>query len=298
MPDTVKPLTGWLAAFAVVLIWSGWVVVSRLGVVQTLTLYDMIALRYSVATVAAAPFIWKFWPRHLRWWQILVIVGGQGAPYLVFAFAGMQFAPASHAGTLMNGTLPVFVTAVGWVWLKDKPGYWRTSGITVILIGCALIGWDRASVGVTDQAWIGHLFFLAASFVLAVNVIGTKAWQIRPLQALAFIPAVNLVLYGPVYLLFLPKAVDIAPWSEIILQALYQGLGPSVLAVLFFTTAIRSIGPSTTAATMALVPGLSTLLAIPVLGEWPSVYAWIGMALASAGIVLAAGWRPSRYRKT
>lgn len=297
MTKPAHPLTGWLAAFCVVLIWSGWVVVSRLGVVQTLTMYDMAALRYTVASVAVAPIVWRYWPRHLRWWQILVIVCGQGAPYLMFAFGGMQFAPASHAGTMMNGTLPVFVTVVGLIWLKDRPGPWRITGITVILVGCGLIGWDRASVGVAPDAWIGHLMFMAASLILAINLTGIKNWQVTPMQALAFIPTVNLALYGPIYLLFLPKAIDNAPWSEIALQGLYQGLGPSVLAVLLFTTAIRTIGPSTTAATMAFVPGLAALIAIPVLGEWPSIYAWAGLLLTTGGIGLAAGWRPFGRRQ-
>ena len=46
MPSAHHPLSGWLAAFGVLLIWSGWVVISRLGVVQTLTIYDMVALRF------------------------------------------------------------------------------------------------------------------------------------------------------------------------------------------------------------------------------------------------------------
>lgn len=296
MSSNTNPLAGWLAAFCVVLIWSGWVVVSRLGVVTTLTIYDMVALRFAVAAVAVSPFVWKFWPRHLQFWKVLLIAIGQGAPYLLFAFGGLNFAPASHAGTMMNGTLPVFVAVLGWLWMKDRPDQWRITGITVILIGCVLIGWDRASGGVTDLAWLGHLLFLAAALVLAVNLIGTKAWQFTPLQTMVCIPTVNLVFYGPIYVLFLPKALGEASWSEIALQGLYQGLGPSVLAVVLFTMAIRSIGPSTTAATMALVPGLSAVLAIPILGEWPSLYAWIGMALATTGIVLAAGWRPFARR--
>jgi len=84
----------------------------------------------------------------------------------------------------------------------------------------------------------------------------------------------------------------VAPWSEIVLQGAYQGLGPSVLAVLLFTTAVRTIGPSATAAMMAMVPGMVALVAIPVLGEWPSLLAWAGLFLATGGILLAAGWRP------
>ncbi len=296
MSEPARPLIGWLAAFGVVVIWSGWVVVSRLGVVQTLTIYDMVALRFAVASVAVAPFVWRYWPRKLRWWQIAVISCGQGAPYLLLAFGGLQLAPASHAGIMMNGTLPVFAAGLGWVWLKDRPDRWRIAGMAVILTGCGLIGWDRDSVGVAPDAWIGHLMFMASALFVAVNLIGTKAWHLTAMQAMVCIPTVNLLWFGPLYLAFLPKAVNAAPWSEILLQGAYQGFGPSLLAVLFFTTAIRSIGTSPTAAMMAMVPGMAALMAIPVLGEWPSAQAWAGLILATGGILLAAGWRPAKRR--
>lgn len=270
--------------------------VSRLGVTQTLTIYDMVVLRLAVASVVVAPFVWRHWPRNLRWWQIGLISCGQGVPYLLFAFGGMRFAPASHAGIMMNGTLPVFVAILGWLWLKDRPDRWQVGGMVVILTGCGLIGWDSDSDGVMPDAWIGHLMFLAATSFLAINLIATKAWLLKPMQAMVCIPTVNLLWFGPLYLAFLPTAINEAPWSEILLQGGYQGLGPAVLAVLFFTTAIRTIGPSSTAAMMAMVPGMAALVAIPVLGEWPSVFAWAGLVLATGGILLAAGWRPAKHR--
>ena len=290
----VRPLYGWLAAFTVVLIWSGWVVVSRFGVVQTLTIYDMMALRFTVAAIAVSPFVWRYWPRRLRWWQIALVACGQGVPYLLLAFGGFQYAPASHAGIMMNGTLPIFAAVLGWVWLKDRPDNWRVAGMLVILAGCVLIGWDRGTVGVASDVWIGHVMFLAATLFVAFFMIATKAWHLTPVQTMVCIPTLNLMWFAPFYLAFLPKAVTTAPWSEILLQGLYQGLGPSVVAVMCFTTAVRSIGTSSTAAMMAMVPGMAALLAIPLLGEWPSAFAWTGLVLATGGILLAAGWRPGR----
>ena len=131
---------GWLAAFGAVAVWSGWIVVSRLGIIQTLTIYDIMALRFFVAAVAIAPFLWRYWPRHLRWWQTVLISLGQGVPYLALAFGGLHFAPASHAGTMMNGTLPIFAFLLGWLFLNDRPDRWRGVGMLAILIGCGLIG--------------------------------------------------------------------------------------------------------------------------------------------------------------
>ncbi|WP_417517430.1 DMT family transporter [Minwuia sp.] len=294
MPDFNRPSVGWLCAFGVVLIWSGWLVVSRLGVVQTLTIYDLMILRFGVAVAAAAPIIWRFWPRQMKWWQILVISCGQGVPYLALSFGGMQYAPTSHAGTLMNGTLPLFAGILAWIFLKDRPNGWRVAGMIVLLLGCGLIGWDRETAGVAPDAWIGHLMFLGAAIFVAVNMIGTKLWGLTPLQAMVSIPITNLLWYGPLYLLFLPKAITVAPWSEIVLQGAYQGLGPSILAVMMFTTAIRTIGPAPTAAMMALVPGMAALIAIPILNEWPSELAWTGLVITTGGILLAAGLRPGR----
>lgn len=296
MSSPAAPLTGWLAAFGAVAVWSGWVVVSRLGVIQTLTIYDMMALRFLVAAVAVAPLLWRYWPRHLRWWQTLAISFGQGVPYLALAFAGLQFAPTSHAGVMMNGTLPIFAALLSWLWLKERSDRWKIAGISVILIGCGLIGWDRESVGAGSDAWIGHLMFIAAALLVAANLIGTKAWQITGQQAMVLIPTVNLLWFGPLYIVFLPKALAEASWSEILLQGAYQGLGPGLLGLLWFAAAIRSIGTSPTAAMMAMVPGMAALLGIPVLGEWPSGLAWIGLILTTGGILLAAGLRPYRHR--
>jgi drug/metabolite transporter (DMT)-like permease len=287
-------MSGWLAAFGVVLIWSGWVVVSRLGVVQTLTIYDMVALRFLVDAIAVSPFVVSCWPRNLCWWKVVLLGCGPGAPYLLFAFTGMKFAPASHAGILMNGSLPILAALIGWLWLGDRSSNRTVIGLTIILSGCVMIGLDRRSGGATPDAWIGHLFFLSAACILAAYMVATKFWQLAPLQAMVAIPTVNLVWFGPVYLAFLPSAIDQAPWSEILLQGIYQGLAPSILGVLFFTMAIRSIGPTPTAAVMAGVPGLAALLAIPVLGEWPSMLAWIGLAVVTTGILLTTRRQPPR----
>jgi drug/metabolite transporter (DMT)-like permease len=292
MSESPHPLAGWACAAGVVLIWSGWVVISRLGVFQTLNSYDIMALRFGVASLAVAPFVWRFWPRHLKWWQLLIVACGQGIPYLLFAFGGFQFAPAAHAGIIMNGFLPVLAAMIGWLWLKERPGPWRScrhchhrcrlradqlgyrngrrwpgcvEGPFAVhcssLNGCALHGGDQ---GLGTQAASGHG--------------GHSRYQPCRLHAC--------------YALLLPKGIHQATWSEILMQGLYQGLGPSVLAVLLFTTAVRTIGPSSTAAMMALVPGMASLLAIPLLGETPSLLAVAGLIIVSAGIALAAGVRP------
>ncbi len=293
MPSSYRHSVGWCAAFGVLLIWSAWVVISRLGVQQTLTIYDMTALRILVASLAVLPLAIRHWPTALAPWKVGLLSLGPGVPYALFAFAGMQYAPASHAGIMMNGALPIFAAVLGWAWLHDRPGLWKCLGMAVILSGCAVIAFSPDPHQDAESAWIGDLLFLGAALTFSGYLTATKRWGVAPLQAMVSIPIVNLAWFGPVYLLFLPKSVAAAPICEILLQGLYQGLGPGIFGVLCFTTAVRSIGPMSTAAVLTGVPALAAVVAIPTLGEWPDAPIWGGIALDTCGILLAAGWRPA-----
>jgi drug/metabolite transporter (DMT)-like permease len=64
------------------------------------------------------------------------------------------------------------------------------------------------------------------------------------------------------------------------------------VAMLLYTMAVRHLGPQTVSMVMAVVPGLSALAAVPVLGEPLSVLALAGLAAVTAGAVLGARQAP------
>tara|TARA_B100002051_G_scaffold264375_1_gene289153 strand:- start:6345 stop:6482 length:138 start_codon:yes stop_codon:yes gene_type:complete len=45
-----------------------------------------------------------------------------------------------------------------------------------------------------------------------------------------------------------------------------------------------------------MAPGMAALLAIPILDEWPSDFAWTGFILTTGGILLTAGWQLGQPR--
>ena len=63
----------------------------------------------------------------------------------------------------------------------------------------------------------------------------------------------------------------------------------TIVCLLLYGRAVSNLGASGGAAFGALVPALSALFAIPLLGEWPSETDWFGIALISAGVYLASG---------
>src|SRR4030095_12970416 len=98
---------GALYGLAAVGIWSGWIVVARLGLKSSLTPWDIAALRFGVAGLLLLPYVGSGGLARDRfgWIGLVAIVLGGGAPVL-FANAGLMFAPAAHAGALFPGVMP------------------------------------------------------------------------------------------------------------------------------------------------------------------------------------------------
>ncbi len=101
--------------------------------------------------------------------------------------------------------------------------------------------------------------------------------------------------YVPLYTLALatqlvPGRLLAAPLSEVIFQATYQGWGSVVISGITFTRMIGYFGPVRSTMITALVPGLSALGAVFLLGEPLGWNLAVGLALVTLGIIF--GVRP------
>jgi drug/metabolite transporter (DMT)-like permease len=99
----------------------------------------------------------------------------------------------------------------------------------------------------------------------------------------------SAILYLPLYLVW--HGIDLAPMSmaEIAIQTVFQGVLVTIVSMVLYGRAIAILGASGGAAFLALVPALSAVFAIPLLGEWPRSTDWFGIALISIGVFLASG---------
>ncbi|MDA0784814.1 MAG: DMT family transporter [Proteobacteria bacterium] len=281
-------LLGVGAGIAVMLLFAGMLVVSRFGATSSLTVYDMAGLRFGVAGVCTLPIILRMrWPR-LELWKVLVIAATSGSPFALFLFGGMSFAPVAHGGIVINGAMPVFAALLGWVVFQNRLGGWRIVGILMIVAGVAATGWDALANGLPGQ-WRGHLLFLGAAACNATFLTTVRGWGITALQSLIIVNGVNLALYVPFWLLFLPSNLAATPWPEIALQGVYQGIVAAFFASIMIAHAARMLGGMRQAAIMSGAPAVAVLIAIPALGEIPSSISIIGVVVVTAGILVALG---------
>ncbi|MEM6491202.1 MAG: DMT family transporter [Pseudomonadota bacterium] len=285
-------IVGIAAGSSVAFIWSGWLVLNRLAAEQTLTPWDIIALRFIVAAVALTPFfiIRKPWrrlrPAQMGWLALL----GPAIPYSALMIVGLSFAPAAHGGVVANGLLPAATMFLAWMLGGAAPNRQRWIGVAIITVGVAAIGGGDLFAAVTlyPQAWKGHLLFVLSAVVLAGYMVLAARWSVHPADAASTVAVVNLAVIVPLWLLFLPSRIADAPWGEILMHGLYQGLGPGFIGFLLFTLSIRRLGAPRARARSAVVPAGPALFGVLFLGETLQTIEVAGVICAVAGIAMVA----------
>jgi drug/metabolite transporter (DMT)-like permease len=285
-------LKGAMSGFAAVSIWASWSVFTRLAVTTNLNTWDITALRFGVAGLILAPMVIRrgLARDRLGWLGLAVIVAGNGAPYALIAAGGLQFAPAYASGALNPGCMPLFVALIATVVLKEQLSIGRKVGLLLILMGALIIvacqGWSGTwSISRT----IGDALFLLASFLTACFTVTMRQAKLEPLHATALVATGSLVIYLPIYLAFYGARLEQLTLAEFAVQAFFQGVLVTIVALVLYGRAIVILGASDGAAFGALVPALSALFAIPLLAEWPNESSWIAIVFVSIGVYLASG---------
>jgi drug/metabolite transporter (DMT)-like permease len=259
---------------AAVGIWSGWIVVARLGLRTSLTPWDIAALRFSVAGLLLLPYVLSkgLAVERLGWIGLVAIVFGGGAPVLL-ANAGLLFAPAAHAGALFPGVMPLAVAILAAPILHEPFTDAKKIGFVLILLGvfCVASG-TGAAIGSAQT--LGHAMRRA-------RLDGLHAAGIAAVGA--------LILYVPAYLFTGVASLANAQWGDIALQALVQGVLTAIVSLVLYGRAVHILGASSGAAFAALSPAMTAIMAIPILGEWPTTADWFAIASISAGVYVVAG---------
>jgi drug/metabolite transporter (DMT)-like permease len=281
---------GTACALAAVSIWAGWSVFTRQAVTTNLDAWDIAALRFGVAGLLLSPVVIRrgLAVGRLGWPGLALLIAGLGAPYVLVVAAGLRFAPAADQGALNPGCMPFFVGLIAAFVLAERLSPTRKAGLALILAGAAVM-LVRSGAAWNAERRFGDAMFLAASFLTACGTVVIRRAKLDPLHAAALVATGSLVVCLPVYLALRRTGVALLPLATLAPQAFFQGVVVTIVGMFLYARAVSILGALHAAAFGALVPALSALFAIPVLGEWPSGTAWAGIILVSAGVYCASG---------
>jgi drug/metabolite transporter (DMT)-like permease len=164
----------------------------------------------------------------------------------------------------------------------------QRTGLMMVLAGAIAIVWAANGMLAVEQN-LGHGLFLAAGFLWACYTVAMRKARLAGLHAAAIAAVGALLTYVPIYAFVNGTTLLHAPWRDVALQAVVQGLLTAVISLLLYGRAVSILGASSGAAFAALCPAMTALFAIPVLGEWPTMPDWIAIILISVGVYLVSG---------
>lgn len=277
--------TGYLCAFAMVFIWAGFLVSSRLGMKQAFTPYDLALLRYAGGFLTVLPFVaWVGLPR-IAPTRALALTATAGFGFPILAYLGFSLAPTAHGAVMLPGLLPFVAAFLFRLVFAEAFSRTRMISLGIVALGIALLAGD--TMGYYPGALRGDLLFLGRVTSWGLYMVLVRCWRVGALDATFAIVLIGLPLYLPVWWLLLPSNLESVAWGAIACQLMFQGTFALVAAGFLFTHALEALGQARLTTITALVPALAALAAWPLLGEPLEPAGLAGVVLVSVAIVLA-----------
>jgi drug/metabolite transporter (DMT)-like permease len=279
------------------LIWAGFPAITKLSMAShALDAWDITALRFGVGGLLLLPLFLRRRFGGVSPLAALFLACGAGAPYVLLTAGGLEFAPGGHMGVMTPSCMLLCSTLGSRIILKEPLTGGRIAGSLAIMAGLITLGWDGLQ-NHGELTWLGDSMFVLGGLFWASYTIGLRVWRVEAVHATAIVGVVSMVLYLPGYAWLAGGDLNAAPWREIVIQAVFQGVLSAVVALLLYTRAVAILGAARGAVFAALVPAFSLLLAVPLLHETPSALQLVGVVFVTAGMVFALGLHdPKKWR--
>lgn len=268
--------------------------VSRHGVQHGLTPYDLVALRFGISGLILLPFFLRKGIADcagIGWGRGVALAVTSGAIITMLMSFGTSLAPAAHGAALGPGTVTVVGVVYATVLSGRLPPHLTLVGLAFALAGLATIALAGTASG-SRAVMLGDLCYFATGLLWGFYPVLLHRWRVAPIVGATICSVLSLV-YLPVYFAVLGPRLLSAPPEVVLVQAFYQGIMNSIVGLWLWGHGVKVLGASGTQFFPPMIPVIGTLMAIPILGEWPGPLQFAGIALIVTGLALAArGNRP------
>lgn len=274
-------------------IWASYTVLARLGVKAGLSAGDLTLLRFAPGALVMMPFLFHWGWRDLGgigWGRGLLLTVLAGPGFSLLFMTGFSLAPLAHGAVIapacqMLAGLGLSAWLAHQKWTRES-----ASGAFFVVVGLAFMGSDSLVHLEGASTLLGDLLFVLAGCSWGLFGALSRRWQVDPLRVTGVVVVLSFLLFAPPFLALADlDRLARAGAGMLTLQAVAQGLGAGLVAVLAFSRAAALLGSGRAGFFGALVPGAASLLAIPVLGEVPTALQLFGIGAVVTGLLIAFG---------
>jgi drug/metabolite transporter (DMT)-like permease len=281
--------TAWLVLAATLLLWSGNWIVAR-AVRFDISPGIATAGRLVLVLLILLPFTFSGIRRkfgQLRGRNVLLALGLTGGGlHLAFQWLGLHYTTATSA-TLYLSTAPLFILLLARPLLGERIAAKQWLGIAVSFCGVALIGTQGQLSVVSFNA--GDALALASMALWGAYTVFLRMRRddLDTPEFLTVLCAMGLVVMLPWVFIEMILKPEINLSTAGFIAVAYSAVGSLLLAGAGWTYVVKRIGAPRAGATMHLMPGITVLLSMLFLDEYPHWYHGAGIALILAGVGLS-----------
>jgi len=214
-------------------------------------------------------------------WKALAVIGiiGGGLAFMLF-FSGLKLTTAGRAGFL-HKTLPLYVTLLAVIFLKEKVSRGQLKALLVMLGGLFIMSLSSLTLSLA----LGDLLVIAATVLWAVeNVIAKKS--IKAGSSSLIVSASRMLIGGLFLLAALMLLGDLNALLSLSATQMRNIIISTVLLflyVLFYYWSLQYINVSKAASLLLLAPVITLIASMIFLSEQPPLLQYCGSALILAG---------------
>ncbi len=261
-------------------------------------------MRYAAPAFGPVPLIWlRVAVAALCLAPLLIVRGQQGVlrqhatgialmgvfssalPFVLIAWAMLSI--TAGLASILNATVPIFTALIGALWLRERLGAWRTSGLAVGFGGVLLLAADKADFKPGGSGWaIAAMLLATLSYGFAANLARRRLTGVPALVNAAGSQIVSAIVLLPFAVWFWPPTTPgWMAWSA----AVVLGVGCTALAFLLFFRLIANVGASRAVTVTFLIPLFGVLWGSLFLGETLNAGMLVGGSVVVLGTALATG---------
>jgi DME family drug/metabolite transporter len=214
-----------------------------------------------------------------HWW----IAGAGMAGYAAAFFASVRLTGVAIGTVVALGSAPLFAGALGaLLWRRAPDRRWLVTtafaigGVAMIVTQGGTGAADLSGIALAAVAGLSYaIFAISSKTIVGAQSSGARAMaRVFVVAALLLLPAVLFVDLGWV---LTPAGVSMALWLGVVTVA---------VAYWAYATGLRHLQPADTTALTLVEPVVATVLAATILGERPSMVAWIGIVVVIVSLAL------------
>lgn len=212
------------------------------------------------------------------------------ALFRVFMLSGLSLTSGSHAG-IISSLGPLVMGAASMLFLRERPAPRMIVGLALGTAGILLLSLADLRTGGAASSLLGDLLvFAAVSCEAAMSLIRKRSGSpLKPLATAGIIVAASLAYTLPLAAYEWISGGFPAPGPRQALAILYYGAVATALAYYFWAAGSSKVSGNAIALAMTAMPIAAVILSVALLGERPGAFAYAGLVLGIAGMLLGQG---------